>query len=305
MNKQKFVAELSKLLGFMSTRDRQAAIEQYSRMFDEAEDVNALLAQLGSPTRLAISLARDYVPSSPEGPAQEEPPAQEDEPGDGEVPEDGEAAAVPAGDAAPEPQVREAEAAATVPVELSFEDEPAGEEVPAEAEESGPVFSRDAAVAPEILERISRSIDAGTPEIVPAENAFGEAADAEEPEEEAPVPSRRRVRPVPLVLYILLSLGIGLPIAVVLIALGIPVLAAGGGVVALAVWAAVELIGMLSMVSDILLVLGAALLAAALGLLLAWLGLWISLELGYLWIGRVIFNLGGRFCFRKEVAEHD
>lgn len=60
INKQKFLAELSKLLTFMYEEDRQRALELYSRMFDEAEDERALIQSLLSPTKQAVIVARAY-----------------------------------------------------------------------------------------------------------------------------------------------------------------------------------------------------------------------------------------------------
>ena len=60
INKQKFLAELGKLLTFMYEEDRQRAIELYSRMFDESGDEMALLQSLVSPTRQAVIVARAY-----------------------------------------------------------------------------------------------------------------------------------------------------------------------------------------------------------------------------------------------------
>ena len=59
INKQRFLAELSKLLTFMYEEDRQTALAMYGRMFDEADDEQALLLELGSPTRQAVIVARD------------------------------------------------------------------------------------------------------------------------------------------------------------------------------------------------------------------------------------------------------
>ncbi|MGN1002118.1 MAG: hypothetical protein ACI4PC_05055 [Oscillospiraceae bacterium] len=263
MNKYKFVAELERLLSFMSSWDRQAVIDKYTAMFDEAEDVDILIAKLGSPTKLAISLAREYVPTEPPAVQEPAPDLEPAQPEEAPVPEGPEAPETGAAETAPAPAEEEAV--------ISFEEpEPAPAPVPAEA--------------PAIPE-------APVPAV------------PEEPEEETPAVPGRRARPAALVFYTLGALVIGLPIAVLLIALGVPFLAAGAGVVALAVWGAVTVIGFLTMISDILLVIGAAVIAAAIGLLLAWLGLWISLELGYVWIGKVIFGLGGKLCFKEEVAQ--
>ena len=60
INRQKFLAELGRLLTFMYEEDRQTALAMYNRMFDEAEDEQTLLQYLVSPTRQAVMLARAY-----------------------------------------------------------------------------------------------------------------------------------------------------------------------------------------------------------------------------------------------------
>ena len=60
INKQKFLAELGKLLTFMYDEDRQAALAMYAGMFDAAPDEQALVQFLVSPTRQAVVIARAY-----------------------------------------------------------------------------------------------------------------------------------------------------------------------------------------------------------------------------------------------------
>lgn len=60
INKQKFLAELGRLLTFMYEEDRQDALAMYSKMFDDAVDEQSLLQFLVSPTRQAVVLARSY-----------------------------------------------------------------------------------------------------------------------------------------------------------------------------------------------------------------------------------------------------
>ncbi len=60
INKQKFLAELGKLLTFMYDEDRQDALAMYARMFDSAPDEQALIQFLVSPTRQAVVIARAY-----------------------------------------------------------------------------------------------------------------------------------------------------------------------------------------------------------------------------------------------------
>ena len=61
INRQKFLAELAKLLTFMYEEDRQYALGMYERMFDIAdEDEQWLIQNLMSPTRQAVIIARAY-----------------------------------------------------------------------------------------------------------------------------------------------------------------------------------------------------------------------------------------------------
>ena len=61
INRQKFMAELSKLLTFMYEEDRRYALDMYERMFDIAEgNEQWLLQNLISPTRQAVIIARSY-----------------------------------------------------------------------------------------------------------------------------------------------------------------------------------------------------------------------------------------------------
>lgn len=61
INRQKFLAELAKLLTFMYEEDRRYALDMYERMFDIAEENEQWLIQnLMSPTRQAVIIARAY-----------------------------------------------------------------------------------------------------------------------------------------------------------------------------------------------------------------------------------------------------
>ena len=65
INKQRFLAELAKLLTFMYEEDRQHALAAYSEMFEAAEDEQALLQALVSPLRQAVEVARAYNAGKP------------------------------------------------------------------------------------------------------------------------------------------------------------------------------------------------------------------------------------------------
>lgn len=83
MNKQRYLAELQRLLVFMTPEDRAEIVRRYAELFDAAgpEGEAELVAQLGSPTKTAIRLSRGYeagklpdvLPGAPETPAPEKP----------------------------------------------------------------------------------------------------------------------------------------------------------------------------------------------------------------------------------------
>ena len=52
INRQKYMAELSKLLAFMFKEDKEDILAQYNKMLDESDDEQALLESFGSPTKL-------------------------------------------------------------------------------------------------------------------------------------------------------------------------------------------------------------------------------------------------------------
>ena len=164
----------------------------------------------------------------------------------------------------------------------------AEEDSPALPEETGPMFDGADALPPEVRGAGEARADMlFTPE-------------SEEEEEPTPAGPKRRIRPAALAIYIPVSLVIGLPVMLLLIAVGAPLMALGGGMAAGAVYACLRLILRLSMVSDMLLMGGAALVLIGIGLLVFWLGLWISISLGRVWIGGVVIRLGDKLCRRRE-----
>ena len=70
IDRQKYIAELGKLLSGMARADREAVLRGVAARFDEAGDDNAVIAELGSPTFAAVSVLRGYTP--PEEPEEEE-----------------------------------------------------------------------------------------------------------------------------------------------------------------------------------------------------------------------------------------
>lgn len=235
----------------MSSWDRQAALKKYQALFAASTDSEALMEELGTPTKLAIELAASYVPTR-------SPSAL-------------------------------AEALTQCPVAL--EDMLRDPGILA-ADLSQPEFPESAECAP----RPETWVFESAPEVPPL--FIPETQDKPVP----PAPARRRVMVGALIAYLIPAIVIGLPVAVLLVCLGLPFLCGGGALIYASVHEALQVFGHLRLVSDMLLTGGAALIGCALGLLLAWFGLWLSMELCWLWVGRALTGLGRKLCVREEAV---
>ena len=266
----------------MTPEDREYVIARYTAMFDAAGEKGeaALLEQLSSPTKTAVTLSRGYKPGKVEISAPELPKARTDLPIDlpdmswDDAPDIAalDWAVVPEEPVAPEP------AEEIVP---GTETEPSPEETPAEPE---PTWAEMPAWEPE------------TPEEEPAE-ASGEEAGEEPAEvsEEASEPvfadDRDEIPPEQepgkspvarffgTVLFILGLLAVGLPLAAVVLCLAV-VLLVPGAAAAVGAWlCAVAGLWCLTYLADALLLFGAAFLVLAIALLLLTMGLWCGVWL--------------------------
>ena len=173
INKQKFLAELGKLLTFMYEEDRQRAIELYSRMFEEADDERALLQSLVSPTRQAVIVARAYnsnlgrLSLNPTGKA---------------APEDLDENGVPDYVQAIEGVREQAWAAQGIPAARAHREAEPAEESESEEAESEEAESEEAESAEESAAEPAEKSESETPE---AESADSEEAEPAEESEEA------------------------------------------------------------------------------------------------------------------------
>ena len=148
INRQKFLAELGKLLTFMYEEDRQTALSMYNAMFDRVEDETALIHKLVSPTRQAVLIARAY--DAKERKLQVHAQSREggEEGGSGEIPQfvmviDRIAQDLPAGHAPAPRAVLEDQF--SLFEEASLQEEPEEEPIPAEepAPEEEPVQAEE------------------------------------------------------------------------------------------------------------------------------------------------------------------
>lgn len=349
IDRQKYVAELGKLLSGMAPQDREAVLRGVNARFDEEGDDAAVIASLGSPTFAAVSVLRGYTPPEegasdsvpvpetrrarpepkpvepkpiepePEEPAAteeagpEEPEAESaaaDEPSpvepvpDEESTEPAEPApepetAVPAEpETGPEPEPEQPE----IPAELA---EPETAEEPAEAE-----APEDAAGPAEESEEPDQPEEPGT-EAEGSEGPEGPAEpdEAEEPEEaeespdlppfwggppELPKPPKAKVGL--LILYVILGVAVGLPLTVLFACVALGIFGCGGALIAAAALLVSFCFLGMSVVADILLLAGAALVLAALGLLLLFFAVWFFIRcvVGFV---NLILRKGREWCY--------
>ena len=181
INRQSYMAEISSLLGLITDENtREVLIAKMERMFDAAEDEQALINDIGSPTKVAVALIRyaDNGVVTPEAAAvietvTDDEPEQEDE-----------FDTLEALDEQPElmiPEDAEASVESEAEAESEAEPEPAAEpeEIPEPAEEAPAAPAEEPAPEPEAEPAPA------VPEEPPADAAgfFTEAPDLAEPEQ--------------------------------------------------------------------------------------------------------------------------
>lgn len=272
----------------MTDEDRDATVQRFSDMFDAVgeEGADALVAELGSPTKSAISLSRGYEPGDIEAflndklPAPEapQPPEPEPEPAAPEAASDEPWDELPSFELPPLPLVDEGASAA-----------PGGEDGPDGGEDEVPAVDP----AEEGLPRPVR-----TPRRTPAEEAA-----AAEPWREA-----RIERSIPLglgvPLFVLVFVALGVPIAAVFLALMVVLLAPGLALVFAAYLAAVGGLWCLSFIPDAVMMFGLAFLILAVAVLVLWLGVRLDVRLGRVYLKGVDW-VAGELLGRRVTDDED
>lgn len=345
IDRQKYVAELGKLLSGMAPQDREAVLRGVNARFDEEGDDAAVIASLGSPTFAAVSVLRGYTPpeegasdsvpmpeprrARPE-PKPVEPEPIEPEPEEPEAPEEAEpeepeAESAEADEPSPVEPVPEAEStepaepapepeAPPAEPETGPEPEPEQPEIPAEpaepetAEEPAEAEAPEDAVGPaEEPEEPDEREESGTEAEGPGEPAgTGEAEEPEEAEEspdlppfwggppELPKPPKAKVGL--LILYIILGVAVGLPLTVLFACVALGIFGCGGALIAAAALLVSFCFLGMGVVADILLLAGAALVLAALGLLLLFFAVWFFIRcvVGFV---NLILRKGREWCY--------
>lgn len=326
INKQKFLAELGKLLTFMYEEDRLDALDLYEELFDSCADEQQLIQHLISPTRQAVVLARAY--NAKERMLSVQSQSRRDDVYDDEF------EAVPAFILAIEGIRKEAPQLFTErPVaddyqfslfsgeaveEAELVGEAADEELPAQAEDEVVVLESEALstetaeaaddffTEAEILEDVTPVYDDGD------ELRFSRSRAAESAEDERLRDLASRHKPhrenvqyrrsvALLILYIIFAVPIALLVVAVLLIPTVLSLALSLGFVAGGVSALGCAFGSFAIFADILVVLGVALILLALGLLFFWLFVWF---IGGAIAGFVngVIKLGDKFSSREVAA---
>ena len=256
MNKQRYLAELEQLLVFMTRADREQTIHRYGAMFDDAgpNGEEALADELGSPTRVAIRLSRDYIPGQLDASAA--PASAADRPDE---------------TAAPAPVQELTLALDDLPqFELPEMDLP-GQEPQPESEPQTPAPEKPAP-APRKEPRDWR--------VIPLEEPDGDVPGRLEQEQ--------IVRTMPLgvgiPLFVLAMVLVGVPVGVVLLGLFAALLCPGLGVLIGAWLVFVGGLWCISYIADAILMFGLAFLVLCVGILVLWCGFWVGFHLVKLYV---------------------
>ena len=295
INKQKFLAELGKLLTFMYEEDRQRAMGLYSRMFEEAGDEQALIQTLISPTRQAVVVARAYNSNLGRLSLNAETKA---------APEDRDENGVPDYVQAIEKVREQAWAAIGVPAETEE-----AEEAPAEAEEveEAPAETEETEEAPAAAEPDKSAHEGIEFFTLPEEGKETPQSDTLLDENTFNIDSdalrkpRRKAKPFALILYILLAIPLTICAIAVLLVPAILFLALSVAAIICGVVLVSTAFKGFPVFADIMVVLGVSLVLFALGLLFLWTAIWF---IGGAIVGVVhgVAVLCEKWCY-KEVLE--
>ena len=312
----------------MYEEDRQTALSMYDRMFDNAEDEQALLSFLGSPTRQAVVIARSYNAKSRKLSVEAQAGRGSADIAGSELPEFVEVINEIHEDAMnlnvvspavsrdqlsffsdtkndPDPfEVEPVEEPVTV-AEAAPAEEPAPVEEPAPAEESAPAEEPAESAHDDKIDEFMDSFTlseapAAEKAVVPEQEKVHET---EEPRTSFAVTPKDEEKSGPNVFLLILYLIVSVPLtAIGIIILLIPALlflALSIAVVIIGSKAMAAAFGGFAVFSDVMVVLGASLVIMALGLILFWIFVWF---IGGAIAGLInaVIRLGGKICYGEE-----
>lgn len=306
------MAEISSLLGLITDdQTRQALIAQMENMFDNAPDEERLIQEIGNPTKVAVALIRyaDSGKITPAAapvvaPAQAQPKRTPQPRPRAEQyrPMTAAAAQRPAPsftfpDLPEEPDEPETDEAPVLDGQLSFDEQPAGDdgyydEQP--AEDDGYYDEQPADDDGYYDEQPGD--DDGYYDEQPNEE-YGEEYDEEYYDDYEP---EYKTNVFLAILYTLGAIIVGVPVFAVLLVLDLAVLAIGAACGAAGVSLIMTAFIGLPVVADMLILLGGGAAVIAIALVVIWLAVWLFIRMVIGWV-RLLVRLGHRWC-RKEIA---
>ena len=317
------MAEISSLLGLITDdQTRQALIAQMENMFDNAPDEERLIQEIGNPTKVAVALIR-YADSGKITPAAapvvapaQAQPRRTPQPrprAEQYRPMTAAAAQRPAPsftfpDLPEEPDEPETDEAPVLDGQLSFDEQPAGDdgyydEQPADddgyydeqpADDDGYYDEQPADDDGYYDEQPAE--DDGYYDEQPGEE-YGEEYDEEYYDDYEP---EYKTNVFLAILYTLGAIIIGVPVFAVLLVLDLAVLAIGAVCGAAGVSLIMTAFIGLPVVADMLILLGGGAAVIAIALVMIWLAVWLFIRMVIGWV-RLLVRLGHRWC-RKEIA---
>lgn len=265
MNKQRYLAELQRLLVFMTETDRAEVIRRCSELFDAAGPGGEadVIALAGSPTKAAISLSKGYEP--------------------GTIPD-----VLPGADALP----RAAEPAPAATQEItegasSWEEDIPAFDIPLYAQDDSPEEPAPSAGSEEpfTIPDLPGTI---RPEADPADDAG----------------KRVMPLGIGIPLFVIIMAAIGLPLAALCLLAAAALLMPGAALIFAAWLVFVGGLWCLSFIADAILLFGAAFIVLALGILVLFAGLRLGVKLVSLYV-RGVSLLVDVFFFRRRSTAHE
>lgn len=308
MNRQAYLAELAQLLYYMTAWDRDAALAKYTKLFEERDNDFAVIQELGSPMKLAVTLSRSYEasPEPAEDAAEQESPAPAEEIPT-EVPEtvSAEETTEPAQttEEPPEPTKEEstespAEENAETVSEPETQPEQTAEETPAETT-AQPEVTPDAPVQPEPAKRahVREVRDEIFSEIFEAATQAQSAVVVPEKDES---PIVRKSRPGFLILYALLCIVVGIPVTVFLLAVDLVIFCLAVASFGVGIYVVLFLVDpRFSILGDKLVIIGITILCFTVAVAICSLAVWFLRNAVVAFI-RMLVRFGRKHGYKEE-----
>lgn len=308
MNRQAYLAELAQLLYYMTAWDRDAALAKYTKLFEDRDNDFAVIQELGSPMKLAVTLSRSYeaTPEPAEGAAEQESPAPAEET-PAEVPEAVSAETPPepvqTTEEPPEPAKEEstespAEENAELVSEPETQPEQPVEETPAETT-AQPEVTPDAPVQPEPAKRahVREVRDEIFSEIFEAATQAQSAVVVPEMDES---PVVRKSRPGFLILYALLCIVVGIPVTVFLLAVDLVIFCLAVASFGVGIYVVLFLVDpRFSILGDKLVIIGITILCFTVAVAICSLAVWFLRNAVVAFI-RMLVRFGRKHGYKEE-----